>query len=58
MAQDYSQQLQQSAEYLENDYHKDLVFHVGSTVDSAFNELGYKEISEFLNIHFFKSDFS
>ena len=28
------------------------------TVDSAFNELGYNEISEFLNIHFFKTDFS
>ena len=29
-----------------------------STVDSAFNELGYNEIPEFLNIHFFKTDFS
>ena len=28
------------------------------TVDSAFNELGYNEIFEFLNIHFFKTDFS
>ena len=28
------------------------------TVDSAFNELGYNEISEFLKIHFFKTDFS
>ena len=28
-----------------------------STVDSAFNELDYNEISEFLNIHFFKTDF-
>ncbi len=27
------------------------------TVYSAFNELGYNEISEFLNIHFFKTDF-
>ena len=27
-----------------------------STVDSAFNELGYNEISEFLNIHFFITD--
>ena len=27
------------------------------TVDSAFNELGYGEIFEFLNIHFFKTDF-
>ena len=27
------------------------------TVDSAFNELGYNEISEFLNIPFFKIDF-
>ena len=27
-------------------------------VDFAFNELGYDEISEFLNIHFFKTDFS
>ena len=27
------------------------------TVDSAFNELGYSEISEFLKIHFFKTDF-
>ena len=26
------------------------------TVDSAFNELGYNDISEFLNIHFFKTD--
>ena len=25
-----------------------------STVDYAFNELGYNEISEFLNIHFFR----
>ena len=25
------------------------------TVESAFNVLGYNEISEFLNIHFFKS---
>ena len=28
-----------------------------TTVDSAFNELGYNEISELLNIHFLKSDF-
>ena len=28
-----------------------------STVDSAFNELGNSDISEFLNIHFFKTDF-
>ena len=27
------------------------------TVDSAFNELGFNEISEFLNIHFFITDF-
>ena len=27
------------------------------TVDSAFNELGYNKLSEFLNIHLFKSDF-
>ena len=27
------------------------------TVDSAFNELGYNEISDFLNIHFFITDF-
>ena len=26
-----------------------------STVDSAFNVLGHNEISEFLNIHFFKT---
>ena len=26
-------------------------------MDSAFNELGYNEISVFLNIHFFKTDF-
>ena len=26
-------------------------------VDSAFNELGYNEIPEFLIIHFFKTDF-
>ena len=36
-----------------------LVREMGSiTVDSAFNELGYNEISEFLNIQFFKSSFS
>ena len=29
-----------------------------STVDSAFNELGYDKIWEFLNINFFKTDFS
>ena len=28
------------------------------TVDSAFNELGHNEISEFLNIHFFITNFS
>ena len=27
-----------------------------STVDSDFNELGYNEIFEFLNIHFFITD--
>ena len=26
-------------------------------MDPAFNELGYNEISEFLNIPFFKTDF-
>ena len=26
-------------------------------MDSAFNELGFNEISEFLNIHFFKTEF-
>ena len=26
-------------------------------MDSAINELGYNEVSEFLNIHFFKTDF-
>ena len=26
-----------------------------NTVDSAFDELGYNEISEFVNIHFFKT---
>ena len=26
------------------------------TVDSAFNELGFNEISEFLNIYFFITD--
>ena len=26
-------------------------------MDSAFNELGYNEISEILNIHYFKTDF-
>ena len=31
---------------------------LGNTVDYAFNELGYNEISVFLNIHFFKTDFS
>ena len=34
------------------------ISHVQNTVDSAFNELGFNEISEFLNIHFFKTDFS
>ena len=29
-----------------------------NTVNSAFSELGYNEISEFLNIHLFKTDFS
>jgi len=29
-----------------------------NTEDFAFNELGYNEISEFLNIHFFKTDIS
>ena len=34
-----------------------LVREMGSiTVDSAFNELGYTEISEFLNIFFFHKD--
>ena len=28
-----------------------------NTVDSAFNELSYNEILEFLNIYFFKTDF-
>ena len=28
----------------------------GIIMDSAFNELGYNEISEFMNIHFFKSE--
>ena len=27
-------------------------------MDSAFNELGFNEISEFLDIDFFKTDFS
>ena len=29
-----------------------------TTVNSAFNELGYNEISQFLNLNFFKTDFS
>ena len=29
---------------------------VEGTVDSAFNKLGYNEICEFINIHFFKTD--
>ena len=31
-------------------------FSFVGTVDSAFNELGYDEISEFLDTHFFKTD--
>ena len=27
-----------------------------TTVDAVFNELGYNQISEFLNLHFFKTD--
>ena len=34
-------------------FHIVLIYNV-HTVDSALNELGYNEISEFLNIHFFK----
>ena len=32
-------------------------FKKSNTVDSAFNKLGYNEISEFLNIPLFKTDF-
>ena len=40
---------------LEDIQYRSDVFQI--TVDSALNELGYNEISQSLNIHFFKTDY-
>ena len=37
---------------------KTTVQNKNDTVDSAFYELGYNEISKFLNIHLFKAGYS
>ena len=37
-------------------FHIVLIYNV-HTVDSALNELGYNEISEFLNIYFLLTEF-